>query len=159
MAHHELLDINFEFPDSQKINVVCDRCTMVYRTPGKLLRSDAPHFCDQCAETLGYNQDLSCRIKVSITQNTTPAIPRDYSAHKCTFAITGTTFHIQRWFHCENCFPGNSDKGVCVVCAKDCVENGHILAERCGLFYCDKGVVATEPPKNTETMTTSVKII
>lgn len=65
-----------------------------------------------------------------------PPIPTKIDAY-CTFAITGSTYAEQKWYHCRTCgLTGNN--GVCEFCAKKC-HAGHdvYFYEDADQFYCD----------------------
>jgi hypothetical protein len=59
--------------------------------------------------------------------------------HQCTFPLTGDTYALQTWYHCDTCFGENVSAGVCVACAMRCHKD-HILRENPpSTFFCDCG--------------------
>ena len=59
------------------------------------------------------------------------------TSNLCTRVITGDTYTAQMWFHCETCFSGSSDYGVCISCAVNCHFGHNLRANEGSNFYCD----------------------
>ena len=81
----------------------------------------------------------------------------DFDEMVCSVEDNGSVVIKQPWFHCKTCWPNESNKGCCIVCAKKCHKN-HDL-EYCGWCecYCDCALSGKcqcyhrETPKITET--------
>lgn len=63
---------------------------------------------------------------------------------RCTWHHTKKNHALQYWFECTQCFPDAQGLGVCIHCAADCQDKGHVLKRRYGPFFCDKGYVLYE---------------
>lgn len=76
---------------------------------------------------------------------------RVYKFDACTYYIYGSKPKLQHWYHCNTCYYGRQNLGVCYNCAKNCKEKKHCLSDmKYGLFFCDTGEDAVKQRQNED---------
>lgn len=84
--------------------------------------------CDGSVVHTGEAEELHARIQSLVR------------AHMCTFGATRHCYVHQIWYHCQTCFPGDENRGVCESCAGRCHRNHKLVKSNDdSSFFCDCG--------------------